>query len=377
MVGSSIKNASHSLIDYYDKLVLDGVLEKDTAQREIAFELDSLTRFFRQKNKNNALADFFKRGQKTPKGLYIWGDVGRGKTMLMDMFFTHLDVAKKRRVHFHEFMDELHHNITKIRRESAHDGGSMDPISEAVKPIIKDVSLLCFDEFHVSDITNAMLLGRLFEKFFEAGIVVVATSNVVPDQLYHNGLNRELFLPFIELLKQNCQVLHLDARSDYRLDRLTSQPVFHFGAQQKTGPEIDQHWELLSGGLAISDAKVHVLGRDILVPSSAMGSARFSYEDLCEQPLGSRDYLAISHAYHTLVIEGVPQFSRENSNGAKRFIQLIDTLYDRGVKLVASFEVGFDELSRDKNTAFEFRRTVSRLNEMASLEYLSGAIREV
>lgn len=373
---ASMPENSRGLLFAYDQMIASGALTVDPAQREAAILLEKLLNELEQnpRRKKN-LSNFLNKRTPQKKGLYIWGDVGRGKTLLMDMFFERVEITTKRRVHFHEFMDELHQNIARIRQNySANDTKSQsvsDPIAEAVKPIIKSTSLLCFDEFHVSDITNAMLLGRLFEKLFDGGVVMVATSNIEPDGLYHNGLNRQLFLPFIELLKNRCEVLHLKAQKDYRLDKLSSQPVFHFGVGEETRNQIEQHWQMLIGHQTSKPGTVSVLGREIIVPAMAMGCARFEFADLCEQPLGARDYLAVSHAFHTLLIEGIPQFDKNNSNAAKRFIILIDTLYDRGVKLVASFDVEFENLTSDKNTAFEFKRCVSRLNEMASIDYLA------
>jgi len=367
----------------YDRLIDSAVLSLDSAQREAAVALDNLSvQLQLREQQKGGFGGFLRRKNAMQKGLYIWGDVGRGKTLLMDMFFERVNIANKRRVHFHEFMDELHQNIALIRQNysesysanSSKITDDFDPVALAVKPIIKSTSLLCFDEFHVSDITNAMLLGRLFEKLFAAGMVVVATSNVKPDRLYHNGLNRQLFIPFIELLKGQCNILYLQGAKDYRLDKLISQPVFHFGNKQATSKEMERHWQILTGGQKSAGGQVAVLGRNIIVPQMAMGCARFSFTDLCEQPLGARDYLAISHDFHTLMIENIPRFESAGSNGAKRFITLIDTLYDRGVKLVASFEVELTELSGDKNTAFEFKRTASRLREMASKEYLAKAL---
>jgi len=369
------------MISAYEEMLEGGVLSPDPAQRMAAKALDGLSvDLVDFEDKKSGFGGLLRRKTPSPKGLYIWGDVGRGKTLLMDMFFEQVDIANKRRVHFHEFMDELHQNITLVRQNYSknprNNNSDFDPIALVVKPIIKSTSLLCFDEFHVNDITNAMLLGRLFEKMFAAGMVVVATSNVEPDSLYHNGLNRQLFLPFIDLLKNQTRVLHLKAKKDYRLNKLRSQPVFHFGDRKTTQKQIENHWHILTGGQKAGAGEISLLGRKIIVPQALMGCARFTYDDLCEKPLGARDYLALSHAFHTLVIENIPRFEGANSNAAKRFIILIDTLYDRGVKLVASFDVGIDQLSGDKNTELEFKRTVSRLQEMASKEYLARALSE-
>jgi len=375
-------NGGTDLAVAYEKLLDSGRLSEDPAQHKALARLTELAALLEfSESTNSRRYGFFRRRRrrKAPKGLYIFGDVGRGKTLLMDLFFAQVGIAHKRRVHFHAFMDEVHQNIADIRAQQAErearrgkSGNNFDPVALVAKPIIKQTRLLCFDEFHVNDITNAMLLGRLFEQFFAAGMVVVATSNAAPDALYKNGLNRELFLPFVELVKARCEIVHLEAARDYRVDKLSSQPIFFFGSPGKVRPEMDRLWDDLVGGLPDKTGEIHLLGRTIDVPRTQMGMARFEFGQLCRRPLGARDYLAIAHSFHTLAIDDVPQFSRANSNEAKRFILLVDTLYDQGVKLAASFGGGLDGLSEDPDTAFEFRRCVSRLKEMASDAYLAA-----
>lgn len=371
--GGGLTSDTQSLLDSYRQLVADGALTADPVQEQAAQKLNEIAEGLADSGGNGGLAGFFQRRKSAPKGLYLWGDVGRGKTLLMDLFFEQVPIAAKRRVHFHEFMDEMHSAIAEFRKTERGEGDA-DPIAAVVKPVIRDVRLLCFDEFHVTDITNAMLLGRLFEKLFGAGLVMVATSNVPPDGLYKNGLNRQLFTPFIALLKSRCDVMELGAARDYRLEKLSSQPVFQFGGPDEVKPATDRLWANLTGGQVTHSDEVKSLGRKIPVPETAMGAARFSFSALCDKPLGARDYLAISHQFHTLMIDNVPQFDRSGSNSARRFIQLIDTLYDRGVKLAASFAVPLDELSKDKDTAFEMQRCVSRLQEMQSDGYLGGGL---
>ena len=305
---------------------------------------------------------------KHVRGAYLVGAVGRGKTMLMDLFFAAAPTDHKRRLHFDEFMDELHAAITEYRKD--HHG---DPIAHVVKPIIADTRLLCLDEFQVGDIANAMLLGRLFEKLFAGDVTLVATSNTLPDDLYRDGLNRQLFLPFIDLLKSEVEVVPLDGPTDYRRLKFEGEQVYRFG----TGPEVDaamdRLWLKLTGGVAGKAETLHSLGRDIVVPRAAMGAARFSFKALCEAPLGARDYLRLAHAYDTLMIDNVPVFGRTNPSAAKRFILLIDTLYDRGIKLSASFAAPLDQLAAESRNAQEFQRTVSRLVEMQSSAYLEAA----
>lgn len=306
------------------------------------------------------------------RGAYLVGQVGRGKTMLMDLFFDTIAIEDKRRVHFHEFMDEMHEAIRAFRATAKGKTDSADPIAAVTRPLIDDIRVLCLDEFQVNDITNAMLLGRLFGMLFAGGVTVVATSNVVPDGLYENGLNRQLVLPFIAELKRHVEIVPLDGPSDYRRLKFEGEDVYHFGTGPQVEAEMDRLWLHLTGGEPGAPAELHSLGRTIHVPRAAMGAARFSFAELCEKPLGARDYVRLSHAYDTLMIDDVPQFSRLKSDAAKRFILLVDTLYDRGVKLAASLAVPLDELGQDDKTRFEFQRTVSRLIEMQSADYLAA-----
>lgn len=362
----------------YQSLIGDGVLHPDHQQAKCVAALDGVrARLDAEKQTLSLFSKFASRGkrQEVIKGLYVWGAVGRGKTLLMDMFFEAVKEPRKQRVHFHEFMDEVHNRIAAFRKSGDADKVG-DPIPYVVAPIIQDVKLLCFDEFHVNDITDAMLLKRLFEKLFEAGIVMVATSNVVPDQLYKNGLNRQLFLPFIDLLHEHADVLNLASDTDYRRQKLETQPVFFFGPENETRSDMDNAWRNISGGVEAAPKSVDLLGRDFVAKHHFMGAARFGFKELCEAPMGARDYLRLSHQFHTFVIDGVPRFDRARSDAAKRLILLIDTLYDRGVKLVASFEAPLDGLSLDDKTAFEFQRTISRLIEMQSKDYLAAPLKD-
>lgn len=298
------------------------------------------------------------------RGAYLHGAVGRGKTMLMDLFFA-AAAAKKQRSHFHEFMDDVHARMAALRA-----GAENDIIGRVAAHIVKSTRLLCLDEFHVQDITNAMLLGRLFEKLFAGGVTLVATSNIHPDDLYANGLNRQLFVPFIGMLTEHCELVPLGQGADYRRLKFHGEHVFRFGLD--AGAQMEALWLRLTGGVPGAPGEVLSLGRAIRVPRAAMGAARFGFSDLCENPLGARDYLRVAHAFDTLMIEGIPQFDRTRSDAAKRFILLIDTLYDRGVKLAASFAVPLDDLARDERTAAEFARTASRLIEMQSEAYLEA-----
>jgi len=351
-------------------LVDQGALTPDALQQDAAAALDSIANGLSEKPRG-LLAGFLGKPQPI-RGAYLVGQVGRGKTMLMDLFFEAVPIAEKRRVHFHEFMDEMHEAIRAFRASAKGKSESADPIAAVTRPLLAEIRLLCLDEFQVNDITNAMLLGRLFGMLFAGGVTVVATSNVEPDGLYENGLNRQLVLPFIAELKQHARIVPLDGPTDYRRLKFEGQEVYHFGTGPTVTAEMDRLWLRLTGGTPGAPAELASLGRTIHVPHAAMGAARFAFAELCEKPLGARDYLRLSHAYDTLMLDGVPQFSRLKSDAAKRFILLVDTLYDRGIRLAASFASPLDALGQDDKTRFEFQRTVSRLIEMQSADYLAG-----
>lgn len=346
--------------DALAELVRRGALTADPLQARAAKVLDRVAAELAQRG-------LFGR-RRAVRGAYLVGAVGRGKTMLMDLFFAAAPTSHKRRVHFDAFMDELHAAITEYRKS-----GKGDPVAAVTRPILETVRLLCLDEFQVTDITNAMLLGRLFEKLFAGGVTLVATSNTAPDELYRDGLNRALFVPFIDLLNAEVEVVALDGPTDYRRLKFEGEEVYRFG----TGPEIDaamdRLWAKLTGGAPSRPETLHSLGRDIAVPAAAMGAARFDFAELCEAPLGARDYLRLARRYEALMIEHVPAFGPGNPSAARRFILLIDTLYDRGIKLSASFAVPLDRLVGEARNAQEFQRTLSRLVEMQSLDYLKAA----
>lgn len=351
-------------------LVGQGALNADSLQQQAAVELDRVAAGLTQKPRG-LLGGLFDKPAPV-RGVYLVGQVGRGKTMLMDLFFEAVPIDAKRRVHFHEFMDEMHEAIRVFRATARGKSDNADPIAAVTRPLISDNGLLCLDEFQVTDITNAMLLGRLFGMLFSAGVTVVATSNVAPDGLYENGLNRQLVLPFIAELKRHVDVVPLDGPTDYRRLKFEGQEVYQFGAGPEVGAAMDRLWHRLTGGAEGAPSELVSLGRTIRVPHAAMGAARFEFADLCEKPLGARDYVRLSHAYDTVMIDHVPQFSRVRSDASKRFILLVDTLYDRGIKLAASFAVPLDSLGQDDKTQFEFQRTVSRLIEMQSADYLGA-----
>jgi cell division protein ZapE len=304
-----------------------------------------------------------------PGGLYIYGDVGRGKSMLMDLFFAHAPVEQKRRVHFHAFMQEVHAEIHRWRQldRSRRDGD--DPIPPLAAKVAAQAQLLCFDEFQVADVADAMILGRLFEQFFERRVVVVATSNRPPDDLYKHGLNRPLFLPFIAMLKERLDVLHLAGAVDYRLNRLAGHPVWHVPADAAAAAELDAAFSALTDAAAGEPLDLKVQGRVLRLPLYARGVGRATFDDLCTKAVGPADFLAIAAACHTLVLAGIPALGPEKRNEAKRFVTLIDTLYEAKSKLIASAAAVPEKLYPEGDGAFEFQRTVSRLQEMQSADY--------
>jgi cell division protein ZapE len=365
----------------YAARVAAGEIERDAAQERVLDQLAQLERRLREHRlarKSSSLGWLFgarERREEPIRGLYVFGEVGRGKTMLMDLFCGASAVLRKRRAHFHEFMGDVHERVREFRQQIklGQVGNGEDPIRLAAAAIAQETWLLCFDEFHVTDIADAMILGRLFTRLFELGVVVVATSNVEPDELYKDGLNRALFLPFIGLIEERMEVVRLSARADFRLEKLSGQPVWHVPADGKADAALDHAWRRLTGGHTGTEQKLTVKGRTLKVPHAAMGVARFSFHDLCEQPLAAADYLRIAHDFHTVVLDRIPVMDHDRRNEAKRFIILIDTLYDNAVKLVASAAAEPDALylATEGYEAREFRRTASRLIEMRSEAYLA------
>jgi cell division protein ZapE len=362
----------------YDALVTSGAIERDPAQRALVGKMDALAAALREHqlaSKSNALGWLFsKRAPEPPRGLYIHGSVGRGKTMLMDLFFESLHVRLKRRVHFHAYMAEVHERIHDWRQKlKAGEVAGDEPIRPVAKALAEEAWVLCFDEFAVTDIADAMILGRLFRALFEHGVVVISTSNVPPDDLYKEGLNRALFLPFIDLIKEKMEVYHLDARTDFRLEKLGDTPVYHVPADDKARRAMDAVFRRLAGGAEPKPVRLMVQGHPVEVPAQGMGVARLAYADACQRPLGASDYIALARAYHTILLENVPVIPSDRRDEAKRFITMIDVLYERRVKLIMSAAAEPAELYRAESgsEAFEFARTASRLAEMRSRDYLS------
>jgi len=363
---------------HYESLVSSGAIEPDAAQAEAADAFADLERRlegYKPARKQGLLGRLFTdRNGGPPRGLYVHGDVGRGKTMLMDLFFQHSPVTHKRRAHFHEFMAEVHERIYGYRQNIARgELGDADVIALTAASIFDEAWLLCFDEFHVTDIADAMILGRLFAKLFELGTVVVATSNVAPDDLYKGGLNRALFLPFIDQISGHMDVLRLDARTDFRLEKLAGIKMWLVPADRLADAALDKAWLKMTGNAKSRPRDISIKGRILHVPCSADGVARFSFADLCEKPLAASDYLRLAHDYHTVMVDRIPVMDYPERNAAKRFIMLIDTLYDNAVKLMASAEADPMSLylATDGYEANEFKRTSSRLIEMSSESYLA------
>ncbi len=333
-------------------------------------------------NGNGVFGRFFGRGSRkrepTPQGLYLYGEVGRGKSMLMDLLFRTAPLERKRRVHFHAFMQEVHGAIHRWRQArnspAAARTDAGDPIAPLAAKMAENAWLLCFDEFRVTNVADAMILGRLFSELFARGVVVVATSNVAPDDLYAGGLNRDLFLPFIAVLKDKLDILHLPGDTDHRLARqmalLGGMPVYHHPLGDAAEAALDAAFARLTEGAEAAPETLTVQGRTLTSPMAAVGVARFGFADLCERPLGAADYLAIAARYHTVILSGIPELGPEQRNEARRFIILIDALYEQKVKLVCSAAAPPDRLHGAGDSSFEFARTASRLIEMQGRDYI-------
>jgi cell division protein ZapE len=332
----------------------------DPAARPAA-QAGLLSRFLRRKPTDEA-------GDDRPNGLYLVGEVGRGKSMLMDLFFASADVARKRRIHFHRFMQDVHARIFAWKRANPNGDDPIPPLAEA---IASEAALLCFDEFQVNDIADAMILGRLFQALFDRSVVVVATSNTKPDDLFKGQPGRDAFLPFIALIKQRLDVLVLDSARDFRRARLRGLPTWHVPADARAERALDAAFAELTGHAEARPVRLQVMGRALLVPLAAEGVARFDFHTLCEQPLGPGDYLALATHFHALILDGIPRLSPDNYDAARRFIVLVDTLYDHRVKLLASAAAQPDQLYERGENARMFERTASRLEEMQSQDWLS------
>jgi len=361
------------VLSRYDALVASGELKPDPEQAAAAARLDALATALQATSKRGGLlSKVLGRKPEAPRGLYMWGGVGRGKSMLMDLFFNCLDIERKRRVHFGEFMLEVHQ---RIAAERAKELG--DPIPPVASALADETRLLAFDEMMVTNSPDAMILSRLFTELMARGVTVVTTSNRAPADLYKNGLNREHFLPFIALLESRLDVLTLNGPVDYRRDRLGNQPTWLVpNGVEATRQLSDAFFRLtdfpVEDRANVPSEEIVVLGRTLHVPKSLKGVAVFSFKRLCESNRGTADYLAIARKFHTVILVGIPKLGPENRNEAARFVSLIDALYEYKVKLLAAADAEPDQLYESGDGRFEFDRTVSRLEEMRSEEYLAA-----
>lgn len=374
-----VTSTSPTVSIWLQKRIESGTLEPDPQQIRLAAKLDLLIEALRpgvRAAKTSALGWFLARkpaqSQEPVTGLYIHGGVGRGKTMLMDIFFKRCPDPRKRRAHFHDFMADVHDRIT-AHRVLLREGKTKqaDPIVPVAEALAAEARVICFDEFAVTDIADAMILSRLFEALFAQGVVLVATSNVAPENLYRDGLNRELFLPFLDLLETKVETIAFDVGHDYRSDTLAATARYF----TPLGPETDAAFELafkdLTRGAKAEALVLQVLGRSLLIPASALGVAKFTFDELCRKPLAARDYLAICREHHTVFIADIPVLNQTERNEAKRFILLIDTIYDNQLRLVVSAADEPESLYKAGHgtEAFEFARTVSRLTEMRGSDW--------
>jgi cell division protein ZapE len=358
---------SGSIVEAYDRAATRGELQADPAQRQLAERLDRLAAELAQYEPSGNLLGILRPKSRPPRGLYIQGDVGCGKTMLLDMFFERAPVRKKRRVHFHEFMQEVHAAIFAIRK-AGHDRNG-DAVVTAARDIAAATRLLCFDEFQVNDIADAMMLGRLFEALFAAGTVIVLTSNVRPADLYRHGLNRQVFLPFIRLIEERLELVALSGSTDYRLQRVGGEQVYFCPLGAGADARMQWLWKRLTDTDRGDPLILAVKSRVFRVPQAAKRIARFDFADLCQAAVGAADYLAVAAVFDTVFVEKIPELQPAQLNEARRFTTLVDTLYDRQIRLVASAETPPEGIYAAGLGTFEFARTVSRLREMISASY--------
>jgi cell division protein ZapE len=369
---------NEDVVNRYKKLVESGQITGDADQERVIQKFQQLNLSIKtslQQQKKGVIKKIFRAnnysGNKSlSKGLYIYGDVGRGKSMLMDLFFETGIFEKKRRVHFNSFMLEIHQILHKYRKKKQYH--QKDPIPSLAKEIANDATLLCFDEFQVTDIADAMIMSRLFTHLFNLGVFIVATSNRIPDDLYKDGLQRESFIPFIDLLKKNVEVVHLASQKDYRLGRLQSlSTVYYYPLDQYSESFLQDSFNKMTNNAIATPRILDVGNRKLEIEKTHGDVAWTSFKQLCEQPYGAVDYIAIAKIFNTLILSNIPKMSEDDCNEAKRFVTLIDELYEHKVKLICTAQAHPKELYIKGKGSFEFSRTVSRLMEMQSAKYLS------
>jgi cell division protein ZapE len=350
----------------YDAVLVAHRLLPDAAQQRVVDRLDQLqcgiltqsSSFSRMRRWLPGVSD-----HAVPQGIYLWGGVGRGKTFLMDLFFNTLDIKGKKRIHFHRMMSDVHARLKKIT-------GTEDPLDQVAADIASEITVLCFDEFFVSDIGDAMILGRLLEGLFDRGVILVATSNAQPDDLYRDGLQRQRFLPAIAALNKNTDVIELDGGTDYRLRLFEEAGTYLTPANEIAHVKLTHYFDEIASGAATSDDQVEILGRAIMTRHCAKGIAWFDFMDICDGPRSQEDYIEIARWYPTVIISDIPVLTSALDNPARRFIALVDEFYDRKVKLIVSAAANADAIYQGKRLEFEFQRTTSRLIEMQSADYL-------
>ncbi len=368
---------TESSLQHYRALVEEGTIKPDPVQELAAEKLASLSHALRSYAPRSGAKGWMSRfglspvrdDAPPPQGLYLFGGVGRGKSMLMNLFFEAAPTPAKERVHFHTFMRDIHAEVHR-RRQLPMYADEGNPILGMADGIADNTTLLCLDELEVRDIADAMIVGRVFEKLFKRGVVVVATSNRHPDDLYKDGLQRERFIPFIGLIKEKFDLLELEAAQDYRLDRLAGAAVYHTPQGPESDQALDAAWVRLTDDALPEPDYVSVQGRRIPVPADAHQVARFAFNDLCGQPLGPADYMAIAGQYSTVILKDIPRMDEENKDKARRFVTLIDALYEHRTALICSAAAPPDQLYTGHKGGFEFQRTVSRLIEMQGADYI-------
>ncbi len=360
----------HRLFSAYQDLIASGGIEPEPSQLAAVRALQRLADVLEAQQRSHwpILGGLWRRQANTPRGIYLCGPVGRGKTMLMDLFCRNLAIRAKRRLHFDAFMDEAHGAIEQARQASTG-----DPIPLAARTLANRGLLLCIDEFQVNDIADAMIIGRLFEHLLALGVVLVATSNIAPQDLYPDGINRQLFLPFVGLLLEHVNVLALSARRDYRLAKLAGRPLYFTPVDAAATAALGAAWNLMTNSAVGEPRMLHIKGHTLTIPRAAEGTAWMSFNELCGAALGAADYRALASGIHTLILEGIPMLTPEQRNEARRLILLVDTLYDQRRRLIVSAAAEPHALFPLGDGSEAFGRTASRLVEMRSQDYLEAA----